>query len=865
MLEEVTKIDRLLSGKPMLTWVSYPGNDTSTFCFAYPQYIQQGNEFAHINSEIMPDRGTIFVSIQGGNTVRDISGKYGEVVVAMLNVDDEASILNRSYPDEEDYYYAMLNEHFTHSAIEFTRLDEHQFGKNLVQIIELEDEDISFEKPFDEPVDLALDVMEPVTQLVMVRQEKDAQLVYYGPFSAQRASSGGYELDAVTDFRKRIFEVDSNEIGDIAKVDRKFDNMGTAAQFIMRPTLIKLQNRPGSARVIDWVTDKELIEALADTLKNTPDLGMSTEDIRTAKKAIDNCVAMRAGLVLYDSRKERMKALLDEPAFWENKIDTILTAALTRPKVSEKLVDLALSESYFPRVKKLFVNSEAVQQQAEEERQRYYAEVEKAKKAAEEALKAKEKADRQLEESRNQIEAMRETALANIKGELGEVEAKRDAAKQELDHAQEELRILDNQVSAIVDKLDDNTDTLVRNLLERRVLSRICSDSPEGDVRTQGENLTTALRAAPIPREDEAEISDQDVIRILRDLIVNRAERDMDNAQIVNLLVCLMGSSITVFSGLPGTGKTTLANVLAGALGLTSSASSSRYLKIPVERGWTSHRDYIGYYNPLMKQLEASNSSVFEAIMALDAECRASSRADGTTENGVPYLLLLDEANLSVVENYWSPFLSNADDFLTHPSTLSMQGGNSLALPVCVRWIATVNYDHTTEALSERFLNRAWVINVEGDSLSLDDLLGSSGSCDFSDVQPFSYRKLMDTFGPKEEARIDDSGAKRLMASFFATCKEGGKPVSYRCQRAIARYVASAEPLMRELSASGGTHAVDFALAQRVLPSINGTGEDTRKLLTDLKAVSPLLVTTNRRIDHMLRAGDADGFYQFFA
>lgn len=860
MPEEITSMDGLLPRKPLLAWVSYPYTSSNPFCFVYPQWVQSNREFIPINPRVLPDRGAIFVSIQGGEDAGGIRARYGEIVVATINADN---IENRNYngDDVENHYFARLNEHYLNSEIEFARLENHEFGRSLIQVVGLENEGISLLAPPDGPVGLLFDRASPITRWIMVERAEGSQLVYYGPLSAQQTATGEYVLDAVADFRKHIFKIDSSEVGEIVSVFRMHDDPGAAARFVERSVLNELQKYPKTSQIIDWVTDEELIDAIADVLKSAQDLPLSLEETKTAKKAIEKCDMSSSGLYLSEQRKARMEELLTEPFRWEGKID-VLAAALMRPETSSKLVELALSDAYFPRVKKLFVDSEAIQQQVESERQKHYAEAEKAKKATANALKAKAEADHQLKEGKARIEAMREEALSAIQGELGRAKTERDAVKSELKAAYEDLRVLDAQAQAVIEGFDTGVDGIMGNLLEHRVLRRLQEEAFQAEAPSRDEKLRRP-RAALALRADEGEMSGQEVIEALHGSIAAHSSRDMVSEQVVNLLVCLMGSMITVLSGLPGVGKTSLAHVLAGSLGLTR-PETPRFTKIPVERGWTGHRDYIGYYNPLTHRLEASNTAVFEEMLALADECRLAGTDSGTTESSIPYLMLLDEANLSVVENYWSPFLSNADNFLVQPTELSMQGGRLLRLPVNVRWLATVNYDHTTEALSDRFLNRAWVINIETDDLSLDDLSNSTDASDFSEVIPFSYGKLMEVFGPKEAAHIDDTGAKRLLTGFFAACKAQGRPVSYRCQRAIVRYVAAAEPLMRELNTSAGTCAVDFALAQRVLPSINGTGDETRKLLQDLMSTSPLLETTNVRIERMLQAGDADGFYQFF-
>ena len=65
-----------------------------------------------------------------------------------------------------------------------------------------------------------------------------------------------------------------------------------------------------------------------------------------------------------------------------------------------------------------------------------------------------------------------------------------------------------------------------------------------------------------------------------------------------------------------------------------------------------------------------------------------------------------------------------------------------------VRFIATVNFDHTTEELSPRFLDRSWIITLDSDNDAFDDD-DRVPYAEFSEIAPFSYGKLMSVFGPK--------------------------------------------------------------------------------------------------------------------
>lgn len=70
----------------------------------------------------------------------------------------------------------------------------------------------------------------------------------------------------------------------------------------------------------------------------------------------------------------------------------------------------------------------------------------------------------------------------------------------------------------------------------------------------------------------------------MSDTVINRAGRDFTRNDIANLMICLTQGYITTFAGMPGTGKTSLAGILAGALGLTQ-PQANRFCEVSVERG----------------------------------------------------------------------------------------------------------------------------------------------------------------------------------------------------------------------------------------------------------------------------------------
>ncbi|WP_165047437.1 MULTISPECIES: AAA family ATPase [unclassified Adlercreutzia] len=833
-------------GKDLLSWVSYPTYELMKVCFVYPQYVLSGDELVPLDPGLFPSRGCICASINGKYDAGKIRGMYGEVVIARINKRD----IGNKEEDHDDRYFAKLNPDYIGGEIELEAFEDHKLGRNLIQIVEVID-DADFAHPFKDALE-AKSAEPPITDLIAVEQTEGTRLLRYGPFAYRFSGEGSIALSATDDYRQNIFAAET-EIGDVVTLRCSTDLYGETKSFIKLSVFNALSRRASAA--IDWMSDADLLEGLRNIMRKQAELTLSPAEISAAIKAIGESSSADAGFSLTEGRKERLRALLAKP---DKALEytEILAAALRTPEMSDRLMELATSEEHWPSVKELLVDRKEIAEQLEQEMAGYRAEAEEQRRQTEAAKKEAQAALADAQRIREEALGSAQEELGEIKREIAEGRGELEtlaAAKQRL---QEDAALLEEAAASVLAKYDGDARSLLENVLEGRLAGGALASA--GTARGTARKTARSGLATPRMREDEEGLSPEQIVQNIVSSLDVGACREVASEDVANLMVCIMSGNITVLSGLPGTGKTSLAEAVAGALGLRQDGAR-RFTRINVEQGWTSHRDYIGYYNPLTGALQATDQAVMDDILLLDGECRA---ADGQALP--PHLILLDEANLSTMENYWSPFIANSDDALAKPTALNMQGGESLLVPASVKWLATVNFDHTTEALSPRFLNRAWVVDT-GATESVAPSFGEAmrrGS-GFGEERAYSYGRLMAAFGPTGN-RIEPS-QRELLERVFSVCAEHRAPVSWRCQQAIARYVSTATPLMRALKTKGEPRVVDYAVAQRVLPSINGMGEVTRRLLEELKKASEkTLPKTCRLVTHMLDQGNDDGFYQFF-
>ena len=334
-----------------------------------------------------------------------------------------------------------------------------------------------------------------------------------------------------------------------------------------------------------------------------------------------------------------------------------------------------------------------------------------------------------------------------------------------------------------------------------------------------------------------------------------RSRRGYTQDETVNLFISVAQNFLTVFSGEPGSGKTSVCGLIADSLGLRTPVTGetalgwnkpsdcTRYLTVPVERGWTSKRDFLGYFNPLTQSFSASDKRRYDAFRQLDIEAEAKGRAS------LPFMFLLDEANLSPMEYYWADFMRicGGDDAGDKEIVL---GDNLICrIPEHLRFLATINIDDTTEPLSPRLLDRAWIVRLPEPNFSAAVQTPVN-------YGPVLWKDFVSAFGGGDRAQEPGE-----FKAFFDVFRELGMNVSMRSRRAMARFVAVGATLFSGKRVT----AVDYAVAQKLLPMIRGSGPAFREKLTVLQALCRNYPVSEAIVKQILLRGDQNlNFYQYF-
>ena len=452
--------------------------------------------------------------------------------------------------------------------------------------------------------------------------------------------------------------------------------------------------------------------------------------------------------------------------------------------------------------------------------------------------------------------------LKNAKGELSIIlEEKEELANQLKQKSTEhqDISTLPQRIESVLQEAAKNPE---KYAFDGAIVSKIVAAAHSWESTSVEKNFDD--RAVAVSEVTVSPLSGKE----LSDYLISSVQkyRQYDETTILNFFILLTQNFLTIFSGPPGVGKTSICEILAYVLGLSTfrsqltsetrelwpnDAAGSRFLPVSVERGWTSKGDFVGYYNPLSKTFESTDPLRREAFAELDAE-------NALGFSNIPFMILLDEANLSPMEYYWGDFMRICDSRTGTTPSVALGGNAQYVIPNTLRFLATINNDFTTENLSPRLLDRAGIVTfpeIESTLQPADDM---------PPVQPIAWTSQQEIFGARSTQLQDHQALKDIYAYFDKL----GLPVSMRTRNAITNYVSTGSQIFHSTGQKNATAiAIDFAVMQRLLPRINGNGAD---FCTRLKELHKLLLkhqlsTSATHLDRLIQRGQENmDWYHFF-
>lgn len=865
---EINHYERCLN-REILACVSYPPNSIG-YWFPTPRYVLTADEVIPISEEAFPERGGLFV-YGGKSPVTNPAETFGEVVTLTLR---DVHVNTGYQPGGTENYnqYAADYTGGPFGEIDMTAIRRSGASTQLSQIVELATP-IELSQPDEGLRSLAPNSARGIyTARVWVRTSNGTRNVLVGPLEASQPVEGSLQvgLAAVPEADYMVYELP--EKGRLAAhaLTNAFGHK--AMDFVLTSLLDEAIAGHDYEASYDWMPEDDLIAYLNDAMRQSEKYDelrrgtwldekggveaapLSKNKLRKLNNLIMSCLEGADRLNLNQSRRDRIMRIasrLDEFTRLPDDVLVRMASELTDERIIELMAQPAFLELVLPRIPEIARIRELIdedQKRYEDQMSEHQRDLDFVSGELSEKEESLERTEAELTRARQDLEVVRENALAEVREE-----------RERLDHeiADREGRIADLEVEEAGLK-----GAIRETVSEIRDEMRLSAEIVKSSLVRQAATLALAEESQEAPKSVApfAIVGAEETPDSIIDGLCFHMEatgRDYERNEVVNFYLCLAQGYITTYAGLPGTGKTSLCRLLGGAIGL--SPENGRLVEVSVERGWTSFRDYIGYYNPLTKSEVKSNADVFDALEALTAE------ADGDP-SGLPLCaFILDEANLSPIEHYWAQFLNACDSFATSPMKLSIGGDRTFTVPPFTRFLATVNFDHTTEELSPRFLDRSWVVMLEPRDIDVSTpegrpeagWRGERGAC-------LSYAKLVDTFGVDSSAVMSDDD-RRSMNAVLQACQEAGRPVSPRSQRMMMSYITRARALMDTSTKDSRRSPVDFAVAQKVLPMIGGPRETTRPVVEGLLKACDGLTISSRLVERMRRSGEDSGFYQFFS
>lgn len=457
-------------------------------------------------------------------------------------------------------------------------------------------------------------------------------------------------------------------------------------------------NQDANAKQIDLITDEELLEEFSRIINNE-NHSDGKIDIETLPQILKeyNSSLISGSIITEENRENRVNRLFNILSSEKDITETL--KQLTR-SICDLLVKHQNEQSVNDWTQKLISNNPTLIENLTKTRT-ISDEIERRETQLKELEKKIDIINHDIKDKIAEAERVNEAAIIEKKNELLNMDEKYNNIKSDLENKLSSLGLVNEIIELKSEKrrLEDDIqyekrrqNDLIKetNELERKAsdikdeFNRIIRDSHDQmvEIAFDGFMSSKMLNAATEWESEENIKKHEQAVDLMNSADADEFSSDSlrsyiyDSIRIVrptyswntimNIMICVSQGFLTVFSGDPGCGKTSICNILGDVLGLnligkaidptsTSSERLDRFLAVSIERGWTSKRDFIGYYNPLSKSFDKSNRAMYDALRQLHTE-----KTKG--ESKFPYFVLLDEANLSPMEYYWSDFMNICDD-----------------------------------------------------------------------------------------------------------------------------------------------------------------------------------------------------------
>lgn len=294
--------------------------------------------------------------------------------------------------------------------------------------------------------------------------------------------------------------------------------------------------------------------------------------------------------------------------------------------------------------------------------------------------------------------------------------------------------------------------------------------------------------------------------------------------QITSYLTAVRTKPFVILAGVSGTGKTHLPITLAEATG-------SDYYICSVHPDWIDSSALLGYRDI---------TGVFHPGVLLKYAQEASEHPD------VEYFFILDEMNLARVEYYLSDVLSKMETMKINVNTNKLESDllmpeadspyDKTVLPSNLCFVGSINMDESTQPISKKVLDRAFVLDFNDVDLTVSQQ-PSQTSLQItqwpSDNWGADRKPMFGTCGLEEDEFL---AVTSRLTEINKILKSGGFNFGYRLRNEICAFIANAKNISDNFNGENtSSSAFDIALKTKVLSRIEGQGIIVHDIIKDLR------------------------------
>ncbi|MFD2556295.1 AAA family ATPase [Sphingobacterium tabacisoli] len=432
-----------------------------------------------------------------------------------------------------------------------------------------------------------------------------------------------------------------------------------------------------------------------------------------------------------------------------------------------------------------------------------------------------------------------------VEQKQADLERHLEKTKKDIDYYERQKNELNQTIASLREDFKEeqkNAQTSLQNLVKSKIHFDFISGRDLSEQDDQQDAHVRPLVTVDKYNKEQYREFRNDLLNILR-----QYNRNFETHFIDNLLISIFQNTLTIFAGVPGTGKTTLARLLTRIL-----TPKNRIREVSVNRGWTSQKDLIGFVNPLTKRFHSSSSDIYSLLKEINNE----SKEQSVYQSSPISFVILDEANLSPLEHYWSSFYNLTDS--TGMLEIKLGHNEVINFPNNLRFIGTINYDHTTEELSPRVLDRVNIIQLDK---SPEINVNNISTNEVENIR-ITFERCCDFFALLPQNNIDfaiDDKTEKIYKEIKTEFKNLKIFISPRVEIGIRRYVALASKYMSDVN-----KPLDYCIAQRLLPLINTQGAESKHKLENLKEKlkEHKCEISYRILDGIITTGSEKGIYE---